>query len=424
MSNSRWQLFLATLYSLLAVVHASSSTGGAFPKPAFVTSTESNTELVSNSNNETTTTAQDPPISIPEWKRKLPYPLNNKTSTFQRIIIPGFGGRCIVEVYLLGTAHVSNDSSRDVSLLLETIDPDVIFLEICDQRIPMLTAPPPKAKAEGETAQQSLEDSKKKPWWRRPRRKKKESTAHEEGGGQPKSLREMASHMLTSMQEDYADSLGVELGGEFRTAYNFWEQSLSRPSGTIHMILGDRPLYLTLTRAWESLGIWGKTKLLVALFISTLQKPNPEELKKWMKSILEDDSGDILTKSIEELKKHFPTLEEVIIRERDAYMACKLYQTCRQMLIMQQQEQQRQPQSSLPPSSPSIQRVVAIVGAGHVNGMCHWLTGGNQGKGTPEDVLAGLIKIKKEISNEDARVLTHDVMVVNHEQLQEMVQQR
>lgn len=327
-----------------------------------------------------------------------------------------------MEIYLLGTAHVSNDSSRDVNLLLETIDPDVIFLELCDQRIPMLTAPPPQTKEE--TTEESVEeDITKKPWWRRSRRKKKTKPSNEEGGGeQPKSLHGMAANMLTSMQQDYADSLGVELGGEFRTAYNFWNKSrFSRPVGAIHMILGDRPLYLTLTRAWESLGIWGKTKLLVALFISTLQKPNPEELRKWMRSILEDDSGDILTKSIGELKKHFPTLEEVIIRERDAYMACKLYQTCRQMLIMQQQQQR---QASLPPSSPTVQRLVAIVGAGHVQGMCHWLTGGNQEQGTPEDVLASLIKIKKEISSEEAQVLTHDVMVVNHDQLQGIVQKR
>lgn len=407
---------MTTIYLLLAVINASSGAGGTFPKPAFVSSKTSNAELISNRSNETSTT-KDLPVSIPEWKRELPYPLSNKTSTLQRITIPGFGGRCVVEVYLLGTAHVSNDSSRDVKLLLENIDPDVIFLEICDQRVPMLTAPPPQTKTtEGQ-------DLKEKKWLRRIGSRKKVEAANEEGGEQPKSLHGMAANMLTTMQQDYADSLGVELGGEFRTAYDFWEKSrLSRPSGGIHMILGDRPLYLTLTRAWESLSIWGKTKLLVALFISTLQKPNPEELREWMKSILEDDSGDILTKSIEELKKHFPTLEEVIIRERDAYMACKLYQTCRQMLIIQQQQQQQRSLSS--PSVPSIQRVVAIVGAGHVKGMCQWLTGGNQGKGTPEEVLAGLIKIKKQIDKDDARTLTHEVMVVNHDQLQQIAQKR
>ena len=211
----------------------------------------------------------------------------------------------------------------------------------------------------------------------------------------------MAATMLTDMQQDYADSLGVELGGEFRTAYNFWEKHRTDDSD-IHMILGDRPLYLTLTRAWESLHLWGKLKLLVGLFVSTLQKPNAEELKEWMESILNDDTGDLLTKSIDELKKHFPTLEEVIIRERDAYMACKLYQTCRQLLMVNSQQQ--------------VQRVCAIVGAGHVQGMCHWLTVGN-GK-APEEVLEDLIKIKKAVPKEDALVLTHDVMAVNHEMLQ------
>jgi pheromone shutdown protein TraB len=175
------------------------------------------------------------------------------------------------------------------------------------------------------------------------------------------------------------------------------------------MSLGDRPLYLTLTRAWESLGIWGKTKLVFGLLLSSLQKPNPEELKAWMQSILSDDNGDLLTESIAELAQHFPSLEEVIIQERDAYMACKLYQTCRQLLTTSNNQQQRH-------------RLVAIVGAGHVEGMCRWLTTGNHTEG-PEDILSRLIQIRKGISEEDRRILVQDVMEVNHELLQAMVEE-
>ena len=141
------------------------------------------------------------------------------------------------------------------------------------------------------------------------------------------------------------------------------------------MILGDRPVFLTLTRAWESLRIWGKAKLLVGLLISTLQKPSPEELKEWMEKILGDDSGDLLTESIAELAKHFPTLEKVIISERDAYMSCKLYQTCRELLV----------------SDPGTHRyrMVAIVGAGHVEGMCNWLTTPNGPSTSPKAASSG-----------------------------------
>ena len=371
-------LFLCLILSLLFEVTSSIQDVGVRPAVGAI---QKDISVVENSTS----------ISIPEWKKKLPYPLNNRTKTLQRLIIPGPRNRS-VEILLLGTAHVSKDSSRDVELLLETIKPDVIFLELCDQRVPMLVAPPQKK-------EKSCTPKKKdKKWWK-PRKRPKEN-------GKPKNIYSVAATMLTDMQQDYADSLGVELGGEFRTAYNFWEKHRTDDSD-IHMILGDRPLYLTLTRAWESLHLWGKLKLLVGLFVSTLQKPNAEELKEWMESILNDDTGDLLTKSIDELKTHFPTLEEVIIRERDAYMACKLYQTCRQLLMVNSQQQ--------------VQRVCAIVGAGHVQGMCHWLTVGN-GK-APEEVLEDLIKIKKAVPKEDALVLTHDVMAVNHEMLQEIAKE-
>lgn len=53
--------------------------------------------------------------------------------------------------------------------------------------------------------------------------------------------------------------------------------------------------------------------------------------------------------------------------------------------------------------------------------MCHWLTVGN-GK-TPEQILEGLIKIKKTVPKEDALILTHDVMAVNHKMLQEIAKE-
>ena len=347
-------------------------------------------------------------IVIPGWKQALPPPLNNRTKTLQRIVVPGPSNR-VVEVYLLGTAHVSKDSSQDVRLLLENIDPDVVFLELCDGRIPMLLSPPPapvpsEEKRKAADNQQHSQQNKKGffGWLRRPR-----SSSSEESPPAPphRSMYGTAATLLTKMQQDYATSLDVELGGEFRVAYNYWDEH--RTKRRLHMILGDRPLYLTLTRAWESLRLWGKTKLLIGLLISSLQKPKPEELRKWMEDILSDDSGDLLTESIAELAEHFPTLEEVIIQERDAYMACKLYQTCRELLISNTRIQKH--------------RMVAIVGAGHVEGMCRWLTTANEE--TPEQILSSLIEIKKGIPEEDSQALVNDVLEVNHELLKAMIQE-
>ena len=383
-------------------------------------------------NNATTTTNATNATIIPEWKRSLPYPLNEKGGTLRRIIVPGPGGQHVT-VYLLGTAHVSIDSSHDVKTLLSAIQPNVIFLEICDQRIPLLVAPGPENTSKKEekdnngsrtSANTTNEDesgtapkdksivAKEKknraPWWKQLQQ------------SETKSMYGMAATLLTSMQQDYADSLGVELGGEFRVAHDYWAEERTKNDGNriFHLILGDRPLYLTLTRAWESLRLWGKTKLVFGLIISSFTKPNPEELREWMQSVLADDSGDLLSKSIGELRQHFPTLEEVIIRERDAYMACKLYQTCRQLMSHQYA---RYSGGGSHGAAMEPCTIVAIVGAGHVAGICHWLTVGN-GE-TPEAILSRLIQTKKMIPEEDSRSLIFDVMEVNHDLLQELAKE-
>jgi pheromone shutdown protein TraB len=337
---------------------------------------------------------------------------------------------------LLGTAHVSTDSSRDVRLLLEAVQPDIIFLELCDQRIPMLVVSPPTPVSKNDiTASRQAE---KVGFWQRLRRKGRKSKESEmalneecsnnedsnRNNNPPsrKSMYSVAASLLTNMQQDYAESLGVELGGEFRVAYQYWDQTCTktydaaaasttmtrRRNGRVHMILGDRPLYLTLSRAWESLRFWGKTKLLVGLLLSSFRRPDPKELQEWMQSILLDDSGDLLSKSIAELAQHFPTLEEVIIRERDAYMACKLYQTCRHML------QQG--------SDNETYRIVAVVGAGHVQGICQWLMTESWSKESPEEILSRLVQLKKNpMAEEDVQYLIHDIMEVNPDLLKEML---
>ena len=95
-----------------------------------------------------------------------------------------------------------------------------------------------------------------------------------------------------------------------------------------------------------------------------------------MQRILIEGESDVLTESIAELRHHFPSLERVILQERDAYMACKLYQCCR---ILPRRENHT---------------VVAIVGAGHCPGICSWLVNSTESR-TPEEILSTLVVTKK-----------------------------
>lgn len=352
---------------------------------------------------------EDEVDGIPAWKRAFPEVLRRKKATFQRLEIfyPPSHPHPLqhqspqpettttlpppVTIYLLGTAHVSNDSCRDVKILLETIRPEAIFVELCDARIPLLTLPPVNEttimkNATNATAGPQSRIEEEGLWSR--------ATAVQQAQGTSR-LQALSTVMLTSVQEEYAKDLGVELGGEFRAAYQFWQASrhhhqatataqaatnggsvANATGGTAHFILGDRPVHITLRRAWESLRFWPKLKVVVGLLWSCLHKPNPEEIKQWLQQVLSEES-DILTKSFEELQKHFPSLHRVIIEERDAYLAAKLVQTCR----------------CLAPGS----RVVAVVGAGHVPGICQWLQNNNNTHPNATDAVAAPERLLAEL---------------------------
>lgn len=286
--------------------------------------------------------------SIPEWKQKLPQKLQNKGKNLQRLILGD------VEIYLLGTAHVCNRSSDDARILLETLQPECIFVELCEARIPLL---------EGEDENTVEEQSNSTGLFGKLR-----SIQEAQGGSRMQAL---STYLLTSVQEDYAKELDVELGGEFRAAYNHWSQ---RSPHHPFLILGDRPLHLTLYRAWESLWWFAKIKVILGLLWSCLKKPNPQEIREWIESVLAEGS-DVLTESLNDLRKHFPTLHTTIIAERDAWLAAKLTQTCRAL-------------------QGGSCRVVAIVGAGHVPGIVNWLTNSTSAE-SPESILLRLSQTRR-----------------------------
>ena len=233
--------------------------------------------------------------------------------------------------------------------------------------------------------------------------------------------------MYSKIQADYAKKLNVTIGGEFREAFNsamsqqsrYWESqsmgmhnqfrhwmsssivrhdsvSISHPRGDRQcaIILGDRPVSITLVRAWESLRLLGKLKLMIALVWSSIRQPSEKEIRMWIESILNDRSGknDLLTKAMEELGKSFPTLKRVIIEERDEFMVAKLIQTAEAM--------------SLNNNHRGDKVIVAVVGAGHCPGMLEKLVDRYaldrvDEHSRPDRILPKLIKTKKMIATDD-----------------------
>lgn len=249
------------------------------------------------------------------------------------------------------------------------LSPDVLFVELCSQRVGLLLSPPTPPEIE-------------------------QQPKHNNRRTERAPLSQTGSLLYAKIQTDYAKKLNVTIGGEFREAYKtalnqqlqFWESQQSYPLGTndqyleqysppskghpnlgllchprgnrpCAIILGDRPVRITLLRAWESLRIFGKLKLMVALLWSSIRQPSEKELREWMDSILNDRSGknDLITKAMEELGKSFPSLKKVIIEERDLFMVTKLRQVAEMLMHG--------------PDQASEKVIVAVVGAGHCPGM-------------------------------------------------------
>ena len=333
------------------------------------------------------------PSAIDEaWREQLPHQLQQRRGTLHRLLVPmssasTSGQTDVVEIYLLGTSHVSKDSCDDARLLVEHICPDVLFIELCHHRLALLAddTAVPSHEVEGQggdSDEQTTGELQKQP------KAEKQSRGMSWSAG-----------MLTRIQQDYATKLGVEIGGEFREAYGAavrqqkaFEEEMNRhrfglvdPAiassvGPITLILGDRPVRLTILRAWESLRLFGKAKLCLGLLWSSLRPPSEKELKEWMDKIMNDPTNDLLTDSIAELTKHFPQIGRTIIDERDDYMSCKLKQT-----------------ANLLGNAPSVgrrRRIVAVVGAGHCPGISQRLRDTSD-TASPEEKIEALIETKK-----------------------------
>lgn len=346
-----------------------------------------------------------------DWRQHLPEKLRNKKGApLHRIEIESETQPWKkVTVYLLGTSHVSRTSCQDAKLLMEHARPDVLFVELCSNRVGILLSGPPNPSEQDNTYKIDVQQE--------------DATSNNEMT--PTSQR--MSVLFAKIQSDYAKKLNVTIGGEFRSAFQsalsqqqqFWQSSgqqhtspafvHSRGSRPCAIILGDRPVRLTLLRAWESLSAFGKLKLVLALLWSSIRQPSEKELQEWMDSILNDRTGenDLMTKAMEEMGKAFPTLKRVIIEERDEFMVAKLRQTAE--MLMQSYD--------LGENNHNEMVMVAVVGAGHCSGILEKLTTKNQnGCGLlakrPELVLPSLVETKKrKISNdEEVSSLVTDVV--------------
>ena len=215
------------------------------------------------------------------------------------------------EFVLIGTAHVSRGSIEEVSAIIREEKPDLICVELDEGRYASIT--------------------QKESW---------ENLNMVKVFKEGKGFLLMANLVLSGFQRRMGAELGVKPGEEMKTALD-----IATELGIPHALC-DREVQVTLRRAWAGCGIWNKSKLLSALLASafTTEKLSAEEIEN-LKNRSELDG------MMEELANYLPEVKETLINERDQYLAAKIW-------------------TSTPPEA---KRIVAVVGAGHMQGIKTWM---------------------------------------------------
>jgi pheromone shutdown-related protein TraB len=149
--------------------------------------------------------------------------------------------------------------------------------------------------------------------------------------------KQLATLMFNLVLASYQKYLGLQLGVQPGT--ELLEAARTAEERGIPVALCDRDIRVTLRRAWGSLSLYRKFLLLSSFLGGIFEKPELSE-----EDLRELRQQDVMSKLMQELGEAFPGLKTVLIDERDAFLTERIRQT-------------------------SGRRIVAVVGAGHLEGM-------------------------------------------------------
>jgi len=229
------------------------------------------------------------------------------------------------KVYLVGTAHFSEQSQQDVAETIRKTRPNIVVLELCKSRLNILSLDEKTIIEES----QSMSVAKVR--------------KHIQEYGVVQGVMYM---LLLSLSAHLTKQLGMAPGGEFRKAYN---EAMRIPGCIIH--LGDRPVHITLRRAISSLTWWQKMKLGFSIIFNN-DKISKEEVEKCKQK-------DLLEDMLQEMTGEFPAMSRVFVEERDIYLTYSLQMAASPMPCMHSHTGEQ--------FTPAV--VVGVVGIGHVPGI-------------------------------------------------------
>lgn len=212
-----------------------------------------------------------------------------------------FDGR---EIIIIGTAHVSKESAGLVKTVIEEENPDTVCVELCESRFQSIRQ---KSRWQEMDIVKVIREKK--------------------------AFLLLSNLLLASFQKRIAEKFDIKPGAEMIQAIESGEAVDAR----IH--LADRDIRVTLSRTWRVMGLWAKLKIMFQMLLSMgeVDDITEEDIEKMKQE-------DMLESLLAEVGKSLPVIREILIDERDRYLAEKIR------------------------TAPG-RKIVAVVGAGHVPGI-------------------------------------------------------
>jgi len=230
-------------------------------------------------------------------------------------------------ITLLGTAHVSKASADKVQELIATGKYDAVAVELCPSRHKIIVNPDAMARMD-------LFQVIKK--------------------GQASMV--AASLALGAFQQRMAEQFDIEPGAEMRIAIK------DAQAAKLPVLLIDREIGTTLKRIYRNVPWWKRFNLFAGLIASVISK------EKFSAAEIERlKEGDVLESSFAQFAENEKDLFRPLISERDEYMSARLIKEC---------------------SENNYQHILAVIGAGHLNGMAQQLE--TQKISNPDERIAQL----------------------------------
>lgn len=195
------------------------------------------------------------------------------------------------EIFLIGTAHVSKHSVEEVRQVVRRIKPDVVFLELCTDRAAKVQ--------KGETADFGAAFNAV-------------LAKGNMGGGDFVKLYMAGIYGVLKY-------MGMNPGEEFKAAMEEARAVNSR------LVYGDRPIDQTINRLTDKLSMKDFFRLFTrAPPIPTLLSEVLRESSSFEDRVEAMKSRSTVRQLLQYMREAAPVLHEVILQERDEYMAKKL----------------------------------------------------------------------------------------------------